>query len=381
MSFNVGGTDYMSSTISIDDAIDNVCDARRERQDIQIPLREFSLGLDVAGENLTGTIDGIDYTPTKHCLKQMATWMGVSHAVLKQYTNPVLNQNGTVRYSRDQTDRELLVALFKNGIRDGRVDPDKEFKFRTYTDGTLRAMLSDRYAIIDNVWYLNEIKNIMGDEPRFTHWRGDADTLYGNLLIPDTMRPESDSDYGGMISVSNCEIGKRRLSLTPSIFRSLCTNGMIFGQTAGERLSQVHRGSVDLGKLRTRMDENIQDTLPMISAGIDSFLAMQNMPLTATPSEMIAQIAQDHKLSSGGKGQAIEVVRQFAEHEAGNRNMFGIVNAITRAAQLYDPAEHVRLDEMGGHFMGMSESKWDSYNKRAAGMSDKQRNKIFGVAA
>ena len=381
MSFKVGGTDYTSSTITIDEAIEKVTDQRRQRQDIQIPLKAFSLGLDANGENVTGTIDGIDYVPTLHCLKQMATWMGVSHAVLKQYMNPVLNQNGSIRYKRDQTDRELLVALFKNGIRDGRVDPEKEFKFRTYTDGTLRAMLSDKYAIIDNVWYLNEIKSIMGDEPRFTHWRGDADTLYGNLLVPDTIRQESDSEYGGMLSVSNCEIGKRRLSLTPSIFRSLCTNGLIFGQEMGERLSQVHRGSVDLMKLRERMDDNINETLPLISAGIDQFLEMQKMPLTAQPTEIIAQIAQDYKLSSGQNGQAVEVVRQFGKHESGNRNLFGIVNAITRAAQEYDPAEHVRLDEIGGGMMEYDPSKWVAYNNRAKGMSEKQRNKIFGRVA
>ena len=100
MSFMVGGTDYEQSTISIDQAIDKVCDERRQRQDIQIPISQFHLGLDADGEKIVGTIHGVDYIPTMHCLKQMATWCGVSHAVLKQYLNPVLNQNGTVRSYR-----------------------------------------------------------------------------------------------------------------------------------------------------------------------------------------------------------------------------------------------------------------------------------------
>ena len=385
-----GGSSY--KVVSFDEAIDKVLDERRERADIQIPLKDFSLSLDVNGDNIVGCIGGVDYKPTMHCLKQMATIMGVSHAVLKQYLNPATKTRtkdkvkfDEVVYERDQTDRELLVALFKNGIRDGRVDPEKEFKFRTYTDGTLRAMLSDRYAYIDNVWYINQLRDafaeIGGDEPGFVHWRGNADTLYGSLLIPDSLRSDGDSDHGGMLSVSNCEIGKRRLNLTASIFRSLCTNGMIFGLEELEKISKVHRGDIDLVSLRTSLFDGITTAAPLLGGYIDKFLAMKDLELTVKPSEMIAQVAQDYKLSTGSKGQAVATVAQYVEHENANRSLFGIVNAITRAAQEYDPAEHVRLDEIGGTLMGFDEKRWESYNQRAAGMSDKQRNKIYGRVA
>lgn len=369
--------------VSFSEAIDKVLDERRQRQDISIPLSQFSLSLDSDGENIVGTIDGVDYTPTMHCLKQMATWMGVSHAVLKQYLNPVVNQNGSVRYERDATDRELLVALFKNGIRDNRVDAKKVFKFRTYTDGTLRAMLSDRYAIIDNVWYLEHLQKVFGeiggDEPGFIHWRGNADTLYGNLLIPDSIRKENDSDYGGMISVSNCEIGKRRLSLLPSIFRGICTNGCIFGlQRLENKISQVHRGDVNMVKLAESIHDGVDTLVPMVASGIDNFIKMQDLKLEVPPSEIIAQIAQDYKLSPGKNGQAVNVVQHYAKDENAFRNLFGIVNAITRAAQEYDPSEHVRLDEIAGSLMEHNADSWKRFNQRAAGMSPKQRDKIFG---
>jgi len=384
MQITTGGSSYKVTSFS--DAIDKVLDERRERQDIQIPISKFSLSLNADGNEIVGTIDGQDYVPTEHCLKQMATWMGVSHAVLKQYMNPVLNQNGTVKYERDQTDLELLVALFKNGVRDNRIDTKKEFKFRTYNDGTLRAMLSDRYAIIDNVWYLEHLANIFktvgGDEPGFIHWRGNADTLYGNLLIPDSIRKENDSDYGGMISVSNCEIGKRRLSLLPSVFRGICTNGCIFGlKRLANKISQVHRGDINLTKLTQSIHNGVDTIIPMFADGIDKFVAMQNLKLEAMPSNMIAQIAQDHKLIPGGNGQAVAIASQFASHEKNSRNLFGIVNAITRAAQDYDPSEHVRLDEIAGILMDHTEDSWKRYNQRANGMPEDQKNKIFGIVA
>jgi hypothetical protein len=386
-----GNTDY--SVVSFDEAIDKVLDERRTRHDFQIPLKDFSLSLDADGENIVGTIDGIDYIPTMHCLKQMATVMGVSHAVLKQYLNPVTKTKfkdkipyDVVRYERDATDRELLVALFKNGIRDGRVDPEKEFKFRTYTDGTLRAMLSDSYAIIDNVWYINQLrdtfKQIGGEEPGFVHWRGNADTVIGNLLIPDSLRYNNDSDYGGMISTNNCEIGTRRLSMLPSIFRGLCSNGMIFGlKRLSNKISRVHRGNVDLGGLATSIHDAAEELVPMMGDGIEQFVQMTELGLDVKPSRMIAQIAQDHALTTGSKGQALASVNQYVEHERANPNLFGIVNAITRAAQEFDPTENLRLDEIAGKLMEHDESSWDSYNKRAAGLSDAQMNKIYGRVA
>ena len=381
--FTVKGQDWFKSTISIDDAIDKVCDAKRQRNDIMVPLKSASIGLDASQENITVTIDGMDYVPTFHALKQMATIMDVSHSVLRQYSEPKLKANKTVRYERDATDRQLLVALFKNGIRDGRVDPEKNFRFRTYTDGTLRAMLTEKYAIVDNVWYLEQIKdifkNIGGDEPRFCHWRGNADTLYGNMLLPDTVYQGDDSDYGGMLSISNCEIGKRRLSILPSVFRSICTNGMIFGQEAGEKFSQVHLGNIDLSLLYTRIVKNINDTLPILKDGMASFMEMRNRTLKTSPSKMLAQIAQDYKLSIGNSGQAAAAVSEYATHETGYNNLFGIVNAITRAAQTFDPDQHVRMEEVAGNLMSFGETEWDAYNVRANSMSDKVYNKTYGI--
>jgi len=377
--------------ISFDQAIDTVLDQRRQRQDLVIPLKAFSLGLDATGEKITGTIDGVDYVPTMHCLKQMATWMGVSHAVLNQYLRPVVDvrfkkgvASDVVRFERDQTDRELLVALFKNDIRDGRVDPEKQFKFRTYNDGTLRAMLSDRYAIIDNVWYLEYLKGTFeklgGDSPEFVHWRGDADTIYANLRLPSTTQVGNDGEYGGMFNIGNCEIGKHRISITPSVWRQICTNGMM-GWSRGQTWSKVHRGDIDLHGLALDISAKITDTVPMLAQGIAALLATEAMELTARPSEMIAQIADDHKLSTGPKGQAVAVLEEYANHESSFRNLFGVINAITRAAQKVSPVEQMRLEAIGGELSQLNGDGWKRINSIAANMKEEKRNKIFGRVA
>ena len=59
---------------SFSEAVDAVLDERRERQDIQIPISQFSLSLNAEGDGIVGTINGVDYAPTMHCMKQLATW-------------------------------------------------------------------------------------------------------------------------------------------------------------------------------------------------------------------------------------------------------------------------------------------------------------------
>lgn len=384
MSFEVLGKDFESKSISIDTAIDKVLDERRARQDFLVPISQASIGLN-ANDEIAITIDGKDFIPTEYCLKQLANVTKVSHAVIKQYTNPVLKQNGKVQYDRDRVDYELLVALFKNGLRDNRVNPEKKFRFRTYTDGTMRAMLTEQYTPLDNAWYLEEIKKIFktigGDEPRFVHWRGGADTLFGSLLIPDTCRKESDSGYGGMIGISNCEIGTRRLGMRPAVFRGVCTNGVFFGMVEGNSIRQVHRGNIDLNNLRVRIVTELNDQIPLLTSGIDSFLAMHQKTLSVEPSRMIAQIARDHNLSYGATGQAMEVANQYGLHESTFRSLFGIVNAITRTAQKYDPVEQIRLEEIGGILMDYDDNRWSNYNNRAKTIETDEYNKVFGLVS
>ena len=51
------------------------------------------------------------------------------------------------------SDAEVMAMLANNALR--RLDPEKKYRLRTYTDGTCRAFVTDRYAPIDNRWYLN----------------------------------------------------------------------------------------------------------------------------------------------------------------------------------------------------------------------------------
>ena len=359
-------------------------DARSNRQDFTIPLRDFSLSLDADGENIVGCIDGRDYVPTWHCLRQMANWHNLPIGILKNLTQPLLKANGDVISERDATDLGLLVQLFKNGIRDGRTDPNKLFKFRTYGDGTLRAMLTDQYAIVDNVWYLEHLTKVFADytdEPYFDHWATDGDTIHGNLRIPGIEVKRSDSEFGGMLFIGNCEIGTARISIAPAVWRQICTNGMM-GWAPGLKWSKVHRGEIDLGGLAANITAQIAKQIPMITSGMEAMdAAHEHTPVDGVKiSQIIAQVADQFKLTTGPNGQARATVAEFTNHEASFRSLYGVVNAITRMAQDQEPAERLRLEEVSGELLRLDATRWNRLNVLAGSMEETKYNKILGVA-
>jgi hypothetical protein len=125
---------WYNQTQPISEGIDQILDQAKQREDILCPAKHMGLGLNSASQIILEYIDGREFRPTEHAYRQLATWCGVSHQFVKDMTRPVLHQNNKVKYERDKRDAETLLDVFRNGYR--RIEPDKQFRFRTYTDVT-----------------------------------------------------------------------------------------------------------------------------------------------------------------------------------------------------------------------------------------------------
>jgi hypothetical protein len=160
-------------------------------------------------------------------------------------------------------------------------------------------------------------------------------------------------------------------------------NGCIWDQTAGKALDKVHRGkTLDLGSLRKDLADNIHSQIPLLASGVERFLAKKDFRVGSVPlRNVFAELAIKYKLSYGQKAQASQVVAEYVEWEADNKNLFGIVNAVTRAGQAQSNSEWVRFDEIGGTLMQYQEKQWDSFLARAGALDSKDVDKVFGVVA
>jgi hypothetical protein len=206
---------------------------KNQRYDIVVPGNTLKVSVDPTTNKIKMSVPNLDGTPnnydiTKYAHEQIATKTGIP-----------LNY-----YERMQTERPELLATNVNSWL-----PDREKRLVRVLDGNVRAMLSDRYRIIDNydILYasleeLNKIKNnnlrIDIKECSLTEQH-----MYIKITSPNLtgevfhFKGRTEPVEAGII-ISNSEVGAGAFRVEPFINVLICQNGLI-----GEhKLSRVHLG-------------------------------------------------------------------------------------------------------------------------------------------
>lgn len=383
---------WFRKCMSYDDGMNKiVSDQKKIRDYNDSPLKEWRPIVNNQGRfALQFQPTGESFVPTEHALTNIGIAAGIGSTTMlaltrdKEHPTKKDNDGEPVKmYSRDRRDAEIIAyTLERTLFASDRNDQEKPRLFRTWTDGTMRAMLSDSYAIVNNAWVLDAMRKIIPGG-LLSHWRGDADSIYGNILIPDTIRTETDSDYGGMLSIGNSEIGIRRISTTPSVFRAICMNGCIWDQESGVGINRRHKGEIDLATLYKEIEYNLNKQIPLLSVGIERVLGIRAYGFDGTPFQNIfAQTGQDHKLSTK---QIQGLLTHFSQESSmlGKEafSAFGLMNSVTRFGQTLNDTNWVRFDEIAGEFANQSRDSWDKFKDRAGKLQPKQVEKLLGVAA
>lgn len=357
---------WYEKTLSVEDGLAQLEKGRSETVDFYATAKQMVPTVS-AGNFSLQCPEGRLYRPTTHAMTQLGEWAGTG----SKFVLGLLEG--------DEGDAETLVRVVQNAFR--RLDPEKKFLWRARQDGTLRAMLSTEYARVDNRWFLEALHTILPG-CRLSHWRGDSDTIYGNVLIPDTVRAETDSEYGGMLSVGNSEIGERRITSLPSIFRAVCMNGCIWGQAVGKGIHIVHRGNIDLGQLFDTLEQNITEQIPLLPVGIERLLSLRQLGWTGDSIKpLFAHVARENKLT---KKQASSLLQGYHAELAvapdSARTLFGVVAAITRASQKMSNEDWVRLDTVAGKLSELDSLGWAGFTKQALGLTVTQVEAAFATA-
>lgn len=342
-----------------------------DREDIEVKLSDCTAILNDNGQLIICTPDGQEFTATEHALNQLGFRIGVMQTTLKNFREAPFVKDGPA----------ILKGIINTGIRLSKENEgDKKHLFRTYADGTLRAVLTESFAPIDNRFVLDMIEPLLPGA-RFSHWKGDADSIIGNILIPDSIRADDDSDYGGMINIANSEIGIRRLKSLPGLFRAICMNGCIHQLTNGEAFSKVHRGTIDYEALKKSFVANIHEQIPLATECIERTLALKCKDYSIGDTERIvaklmALTVKEHKISPK---LAHDSVKEFSKHESSQRNLFGVIQGLTRATQLQSSSEWLAGDIVAGKLASYDVDEFVSYRKRAEKLKDADLIKLLGL--
>lgn len=319
------------------DFVDNVKRQAETKKDIVKP--ESEIRLKDAGTLKDGT------TLTKSGLNSLRMFTDIPSSMISFLEERGYDEE-LVRFVNDELD--IREQNWKN---DGKEPRDFRLRMRQDDEGNeiVRAIVSGRYGVIDNHQAIEFIADALPSlqDTLASHVFNDGDDIYGNVLIPDNMKSEPDSDYGVGIAFRNSEIRNATFRVSPFLFRAICLNGMIWGRANSEiQINQKHLGNIDTTSLRREVRHAINIAL---TQGND-LLALMNHAKNVkvkNPVAVIAQLSRDNKMTMDQGRIWHKGYLDSLDEKTGHVNentAFGIVNGLTRSAQNYKGATREQME-------------------------------------
>jgi hypothetical protein len=240
----------------------------------------------------------------------------------------------------EEINRRFRASSGEWKIRARRCAPDES----AAGDAVLRAFVSPTYAPIDDLPVFETLGRVLAgqlDDLRFV--RMDMTPQSSQYAVVSTAEVDlgvrgADHHRNGFL-IANSEVGARSLSILTWILRLICSNGLI--AQAAQVFRMIHR---------RRKDDALDGRLAN---------AFKLLPEKWSQAEAMLRRAREDTLED--PGMALDVLIEAnphlrpmsqAVHEAFEEdpelNRFGIVQALTRAAQRFAPEQRLMMEEFAG---------------------------------
>lgn len=241
-------------------------------------------------------------------------------------------------------------------------------------DGSVRAVLSDRYRRLDNFDLAENVLPILQqlEGARFESVELTDTKMYLKVVTPRLTFEVAPGDVvqAGIV-ISNSEVGLGTLSVQPLVYRLVCRNGLI---AADHALRKTHVGRTldgDSDSVKVFRD----DTLAADDRAF--FLKVRDVVRSAVSEATFRQVAQKLQSTrgiriSGNPVQAVEVLGNrytlnegersgVLRHliEGGELTAYGLVNAVTHYSQeVADYDRATEFEALGGRMIDLSAGEW-----------------------
>ena len=279
-------------------------------------------------------------------------------------------------YDRMRREYPQLLTLNANGWFAQM--PQAKRMLRTL-DGTARALLSDRYRRIDNFEVASAVLPIIS---RMEGASVESCELTDSRMYLKVVNPrvtaeikKGDIVQAGVL-ISNSEVGMGSVTVSPLIYRLVCSNGMIAedGKLRKYHVGRANESREDFSIYRNETIEADDKAFLMkledsVKAAVDQarFAAIVDKLRESTEATFQPQqVQQVVELASKEYGFTDSESSGILGHLAagGDLSLYGLANAVTRQAQ--DVASYDRSTELeatGYRIITMAPSLWRSLTK------------------
>lgn len=249
-------------------------------------------------------------------------------------------------------------------------------------DGTARAFLSERYRRIDNYEIAETVLPIIGALPdaHIESCEITDERMYIKVVNPRLFSEVTPGDIvQSGILITNSEVGMGSMAIQPLVYRLVCSNGMVVNDAATRRyhIGRGNQAGEDYSLYSTETlaaDDRalmlkVQDT---VRAVIDKVrfekvvLMMRDARSAAITTNNIPRMVE---LAATDYGMTKKESSGILDHliRGGEFNLYGLANAVTRAAQDVESYDRsTEMESIGYSVLNMSRRNWEQLNNASA---------------
>jgi hypothetical protein len=255
---------WQDKCITVKGFADKVAEDATKKVDEEIDLHDFRLDPDMTFRGLPLTIHAIN--SIVRCTRSLPIYPDqmvdpdtlINNSKDPKTSFPISMTRWLLAYGFKEDLAKFLnfsIARYENEQKkDRRILLRKRWNEATNSE-VIRWIASDRYGAIDNDIWMDIIGAAIGanfiSKSLASHCHNNGDDITCNILLPDNMKTNLDSEYGSGVNVKNSEVGRYLCTAAPFVFRDICFNGMIWGrQDSKYCVKKKHLGEIDFNWLR-----------------------------------------------------------------------------------------------------------------------------------
>lgn len=211
---------------------------------------------------------------------------------------------------------------------------------------TVRGILSERYARIDNVDLVRAAEPLEASGLDVAGFALTEASFHLRLVDPAPHAGAGSDDplFAG-VHVSNSEVGMKTLSVDALVYRQVCTNGLV--RLVGNRsvYARRHVGRAP-GSLADILAQSVRSALELAGRSALAFARSKETSVD-DPEARIESLGRAWNL---GEEVRYSIAAQLsAERHPGTA--YGLINAITTVAGSRDPDERFRMESLAGSLL------------------------------